>query len=81
MGGNKFLDVCINLVKNHYHPGELSKDDIYVVWGCKTLQNNKALLSTNKFDGLYFEITYNGDKEEAYVDVYSKTKNYAVKVS
>ena len=49
--------------------------------GCKTLQNNKALLSTNKFDGLYFEITYNGDKEEAYVDVYSKTKNYAVKVS
>ena len=39
---------------------------------CKTLQNNKALLSTNIYDGMYFECTYNGDKKELYIDAYKK---------
>ena len=40
------------------------------VWSCKTLQNNKALLSTNISDGMYYECTYNGDKNELYFDAY-----------
>jgi hypothetical protein len=44
------------------------------------LQNNKALLSTNQPDGMYFEITYNGDKQEFYVDAYVKSENYVVAV-
>lgn len=58
----------------------ITEDDVYVVWMCKTLQNNKALLSTTQPDGMYYEITYNGDKKEAYIDVYKKWKNFAVKV-
>ena len=53
-------------------------DNVYVVWYCKTLQNHKALLSTVNEDGLYFECTYNGDKEEMYLDVYEKIKNKAI---
>lgn len=52
--------------------------DIYVVWFCKTLQNWKALLSSNMEDGLYFELTYDGDKMTTYVDTYSKLRNVAV---
>lgn len=57
----------------------ITKDDVYVVWFCKTLQNWKALLSTNVADGMYYEITYNGDKNETYVDVYKKWENFCVK--
>lgn len=56
----------------------ITEDDVYVVWQCKTLQNNKALLSTKLFDGMYYEITYNGDKDEAYIDAYKKWENYKI---
>lgn len=51
---------------------EITVDDVYVVWFCKTLQNWKALLSTNVSDGMYYEVTYNGDKQETYIDAYKK---------
>ena len=57
---------------------ELKADEVYVVWMCKTLQNNKALLATTRDDGLYFECTYNGDKNELYFDAYSKIRNMAI---
>lgn len=53
-------------------------DDVYVVWFCKTLQNWKALLSTNVSDGMYYEVTYNGDKEETYLDAYKKWENVRI---
>ena len=56
-------------------------DDIYVVWFCKALQNWKALLSTDVITtGIYFEVTYNGDKGELYLDHYVKAYNAAIKV-
>lgn len=58
---------------------KITKDDVYVVWFCKTLQNWKALVSTNVSDGMYYEITHNGDKDETYVDVYKKWNNFTVK--
>lgn len=58
---------------------QIGLEDVYVVWFCKTLQNWKALLSTNVSDGMYYEITHNGDKNETYVDVYKKWENYAVR--
>ena len=54
-------------------------DNVFVVWSCKTLQNNKALLSTTISDGMYYELTYNGDKQEIYFDAYKKWENKAIK--
>ena len=54
-------------------------DDVFIVWYCKTLQNHKALLSTPLPDGMYYEFTYNGDKDEAYLDAYRKVTNVVVK--
>ena len=53
----------------------LKIEDVYVVWFSKTLQNWKALVSTNVSDGMYYEITYNGDKNETYLDAYKKFEN------
>ena len=58
---------------------QISIDDVFVVWFCKTLQNWKALLSTTVPDGVYYEITHNGDRDETYVDVYKKWENLCVK--
>ena len=56
----------------------LFMDDVFVVWYCKTLQNHKALLSTTLYDGMYYEFTYNGDNNEAYLDAYKKWENMVV---
>ena len=56
----------------------ITEEDVFVVWLCKTLQNNKALLSTTLFDGMYYEVTYNGDNDEAYIDAYKKWENYKI---
>ena len=57
----------------------LTVDDVYIVWWSKTLQNWKALVSTTVSDGMYYEVTYNGDKDEIYVDAYKKWKNKQIK--
>ena len=54
---------------------------MFIVWMCKTLQNSKALVSTTLFDGMYYELTYNGDKKELYLDAYKKWENKCIHVS
>lgn len=51
----------------------------YVVWKCKALQNWKFLISTDLHDGMYYEVTYNGDKKEFYLDAYKKFENKCIK--
>lgn len=59
---------------------EITPQDVFIVWLCKTLQNNKALASTTLFDGMYYEIVYNGDKQEIYFDAYKKWENKCIPV-
>ena len=47
---------------------------------CKTLQNSKAMVSTTLFDGMYYELTYNGNKKELYLDAYKKWENKCIPV-
>lgn len=81
----EFEKVCKNAIINYYKENseitdnvELNIQNVYVVWLCKTLQNMKALLSTTLHDGMYFECTYNGDKNELYLDAYKKWKNIKI---
>ena len=67
---NKHLDKTDNI--------QITYKDVYIVWSSKVLQNNKALLSTTLPDGCYYEVTYNGDKDEMYIDVYKKWENICV---
>lgn len=52
--------------------------DTFVVWQCKALQNWKFLISTSLHDGMYYEVTYNGDKKEWYIDAYKKFENRCI---
>ena len=59
---------------------KVTEEDVYIVWSCKTLQNNKALASTNLMDGMYYELTYNGNKDEIYLDAYRKVENIRIEL-
>ena len=83
MDSDKFIKKCKELVKN-YAEEHLDKSEgmpefeVFDVWYCKTLQNHKALLSTTLSDGMYYELTYNGDKKELYLDAYKKFENRCI---
>ena len=85
MNEQEFVKFCKKQVANYTNDHldktdnkVITEEDVFVVWLCKTLQNNKALLSTTLFDGMYYEITYNGDNDEAYIDAYKKWENYKI---
>lgn len=81
----ELLDLCKKTVADYFNSRvdktdkfEIDTEDVYIVWFCKTLQNFKALLSTTVSDGMYYEITYNGDKNELYLDAYKKWENQRI---
>lgn len=87
MPNDEFLKLCKKIVVDYFNGRsdktdkfEITEDDVFIVWSCKTLQNNKALVSTTVSDGMYYEITHNGDKNEVYVDAYKKWENFVVNV-
>lgn len=53
--------------------------DVYMVWKCYILGNVKYLISTSLFDGMYYEVTYNKDMGEIYLDAYKKFENRVIK--
>lgn len=55
-----------------------AQDEVYIVWFSKTLQNWKCLISTTLPDGMYYEVTYDGDKHQTYIDAYKKFDNITV---
>ena len=87
MNEKDFVNLCKKTVAEYANKHtdksdgvQITEDDVFIVWMCKTLQNSKALVSTTLFDGMYYELTYNGNKQELYVDAYKKCENFAVPV-
>lgn len=77
---NKAVLIVAEYVNEHLDKSdEFVGFDAYIVWKCKTLQNWKWLISTTLHDGMYYEVTYNGDKEEFYLDAYKKFENKCIK--
>jgi hypothetical protein len=87
MSNDKFLELCKKTIADYFNNRveitdnmKINEDNVFIVWSCKTLQNNKALVSTNISDGMYYELTYNGDKKELYLDAYKKWENKCIKI-
>lgn len=87
MINDEMLDLCKKVVVDYFNENvdktdglKINKDNVFIVWFSKTLQNFKALVSTTVSDGMYYELTYNGDKKELYLDAYKKWENKCIKV-
>jgi len=74
------LTIVHDYVDAHLEKTDPAQDySVYVVWFAKTLQNWKVLISTSLPDGMYYEVTFNGDKNETYLDAYKKFDNVCIK--
>ncbi len=74
-------ELVVNYFNDHVEKTDnkkITEDDVFIVWFCKTLQNWKALVSTTVSDGMYYEVTHNGDKGETYLDAYKKWENVCI---
>lgn len=78
------MDEKALLIISKYAREHLDKTDnpiefsTFIVWKCKILQNWKFLISTSLHDGMYYEVTFNGDKNEWYLDAYKKFENRCI---
>lgn len=86
MGNENMFKTAVQSVINWYynHIGQdtssfITKEDVCIVWFAKTLQNFKVILATPFIGKELYEFTYNGNKQEAYLDVYTKIDNQIIK--
>ena len=75
----KAIKIVREYIEKHLDKSDVKPDfEVYTVWKCKALQNWKYLLSSTLPDGMYYELTYNGDKKEWYLDAYKKVENKVI---
>lgn len=87
MDSQEFVNKCKELISEYVNQNldategkQITTEDVFVVWLSKALQNNKAMLSTTLPDGMYYEVTHNGDKKEIYLDAYKKWENIPIRL-
>lgn len=77
---DKALAIVTQYIRDHLDKSDPDPEfTVYIVWKCKTLQNWKYLISSTLYDGMYYELTYNGDLKEWYLDAYKKFENKVIK--
>lgn len=76
-------DIALRIIQD-YVDAHLDKSDpefsyrLYIVWKCKTLQNWKYLISSTLHDGMYYELTFDGDKDVWYLVAYKKFEKQVI---
>lgn len=81
MTNAEFIEKAKALVRDYTNENSVEKnamigtDEVFAVWDCYILGNIKALFVTSLRDGMYYEVTYNKQKDEIYLDAYRKTEN------
>ena len=82
MNSYRFEVICKNALikelKEKYNEN-YSIEELHLVWFSKILKNYKCLIVDLKpSNKRYYECTYNGEKDEIYIDIYDKEYNIVV---
>lgn len=75
----KAINIVLEYIEEHLDKSDPpAMYEVYIVWKAKVLQNWKYLISSTLADGMYYELTFDGDKERWYLDAYKKFENRVV---
>lgn len=80
------MDATVKKLVTDYILKHLDKSDetpefeVYIVWKCKIIQNWKYLCASTLPDGMYYELTFDGDNKRWYFDAYKKFDNQCITV-
>lgn len=74
----KCKNALIKIIEEKYGD-EFKIDQLHLVWYAKELQNHKCVVVDLGNNQRYYECTYNGDKDELYIDIYQKEFNFCLK--
>ena len=75
----KAMGIVSNYIREHLDATDKVPDfSVYTVWKAKVLQNWKYLISSTLPDGMYYELTYNGDDNVWYLDAYKEFENKVI---
>ena len=76
---NQAIKIVWDYILEHLDKSDqIPEFEVYIVWKCKALQNWKYLISSTLLDGMYYELTYNGDTNKWYLDAYKKFENKVI---
>lgn len=76
---NKAIKIVTRYICEHLDKSDtIPPFEVYITWKCKTLQNWKWLLSSSLPDGMYYELTFDGNKNQFYLDAYKKFQNVVI---
>lgn len=77
----KATELVLDYILEHLDKTDkMPEIDVFIVWQCKILKNWKFMISSNLADGMYYEVTFNGDKKEFYLDAYKKFENRCIPI-
>lgn len=75
------IKLVSDYIKEHLDKSDKTPEfEVYIAWKCKVLQNWKYLCASTLPDGMYYELTYDGDKNRWYLDAYKKFENRCITV-
>lgn len=79
VGDERALGIVYDYIEDHLDKSdETPHFDVFIAWKAKILQNWKYLISSTLSDGMYYELTYDGDKKRWYLDAYKKFENKVI---
>lgn len=75
------IKLVSDYIKEHLDKSDkIPEFEVYIVWKCKVLQNWKYLCASTLPDSMYYELTFDGDKNWWYLDAYKKFENRCITV-
>lgn len=69
-----------NNTKNSKTAPDLTLNTVFIIWYAKVLNNWKAIVGSPIARGMLWEVSFNGHRNQAYIDIYKKLANAKVDV-
>ena len=76
-----FLKAASGAIEHYLFDHDIDHTMVFNIWNVKVLDHRKGIFAADGDNELLFEVTYNGLKNEMYLDAYSKDSNKVISLN